>query len=69
MTINGLYFPTYIQQQYQGEGGGSVYAMLISQVSSIYLICYMFQSYDHLHVEIYLLELTLLTTDPLFLEY
>jgi hypothetical protein len=29
----------------------------------------MFRSYDHLQVEIYLLELTLLATDPLFLEY
>jgi hypothetical protein len=29
----------------------------------------MFRSYDHLQAEIYLLELTLLTTDPLFLEY
>jgi hypothetical protein len=30
--------------------------------------CYMFRSYDHLQAEIYLLEITLLTTDP-FLEY
>jgi hypothetical protein len=28
--------------------------------------CYMFRSYDHLQTEIYLLELTLLTTNPLF---
>jgi hypothetical protein len=30
---------------------------------------YMFRSYDHLQVDTYLLELTLLKTDPLFLEY
>jgi hypothetical protein len=29
----------------------------------------MFRSYDHLQVEIFLLEITLLTTDPLFLGY
>jgi hypothetical protein len=29
----------------------------------------MLQSYGHLQVEIYLLEITLLTTDPLYLEY
>jgi hypothetical protein len=28
--------------------------------------CYMFQSYDDLQAEVYLLELTLLITDPLF---
>jgi hypothetical protein len=33
------------------------------------LNCYMFRSYDHLQAEIYLLELTLLITDTLFLEY
>jgi hypothetical protein len=33
------------------------------------LNCYMFRSYDHLQAEIHLLEITLLTTDPLFLEY
>jgi hypothetical protein len=42
--------------------GFSIYTTLISQVSAIYLIFYMFRSYDHLQVEIYLLELTLLTT-------
>jgi hypothetical protein len=31
--------------------------------------CYMFRSYDYLQAEIYLLERTLLTTDPLLLEY
>jgi hypothetical protein len=34
-----------------------------------YLNCYMFWSYDYLQAEIYLLEFTPLTTDPLFLEY
>jgi hypothetical protein len=29
--------------------------------------CYMFRSYDHLQADIFFLELTLLTTDPLFL--
>jgi hypothetical protein len=29
----------------------------------------MFRSYDHLQAETYLLELTLLTTDPLLLEH
>jgi hypothetical protein len=33
------------------------------------LNCYTFRSYDHLQAEIYFLEITLLTTDPLFLEY
>jgi hypothetical protein len=30
--------------------------------------CYMFRSYDHLQAEVYLLELTLLTTDALLVE-
>jgi hypothetical protein len=29
---------------------------------------YMLRSYDHLQAEIYMLEITLLTTDPLFLD-
>jgi hypothetical protein len=29
----------------------------------------MFRSYDNLQAEIYLLEITVLTSDPLFLEY
>jgi hypothetical protein len=36
---------------------------------TIYLIATCFGSYDHLQAEIYLLESTLLTTDPLFVEY
>jgi hypothetical protein len=35
---------------------------------TIYLIT-VFPSYDHLQPEIYLIEFTLLTMDPLFLEY
>jgi hypothetical protein len=31
--------------------------------------CYMFQSYDHIQVDIHFIELALLTTDTLFLEY
>jgi hypothetical protein len=31
--------------------------------------CYMFRSYDHLQAEIYMPEITILTMDPLFLEY
>jgi hypothetical protein len=39
-------------------------------ILDFYYLCnsYMFWSYDHLQADIYLLELTLLTTDP-FLEY
>jgi hypothetical protein len=42
----------------------------VTVVGFYYLFnCYMFRSYDHLQAEIYLLELTLLTTNPSFLEY
>jgi hypothetical protein len=42
----------------------------ITIVGFYYLFnCYTFRSYDHLQAEIYLLELILLTTDQLFLEY
>jgi hypothetical protein len=34
-----------------------------------YLNCYIFRSYDHLQVEIYLLGFTRLTMDSLVLEY
>jgi hypothetical protein len=42
----------------------------VTNVGFYYLFnCYMFRSYDHLEVEIYSLEITLLASDPLFLEY
>jgi hypothetical protein len=60
------------EREREKRGGQvSVYTTLISLVFTVYysLNCYMFRSYDNLHAEIYLLEITLLTTDLLFLRY
>jgi hypothetical protein len=48
----------------QGEGG---FPSTQRYYRRFLLFIYKFRSYDHLQAEIYLLELTLLTTDSLFL--
>jgi hypothetical protein len=63
---------TYTAQVMEGRGvipSTQRYYRRVFTIYYYYLNCYMFPSYDHLQIEIYLLGFTRLTTDPLFLEY
>jgi hypothetical protein len=58
----------YYDQGDQGQGFPSTQPIFVLLL--LFFIYYMFRSYDHLQVEIYIYwRLIVLTTDPLFLGY
>jgi hypothetical protein len=56
----------YLQTSCMGVKVRGFFRLRNANILGFYYLfnCYMFRSYDHLHADIYLLELTLLTTDP-----